>query len=119
MISEFTIELCYFVQPRKATPINTHTLHPWVFIDQCTGQLLNVRNQRVLYGKSTRLRELVIVHLPLKSLQDTALLCLLKHLQNVDAVEQLEIPQALKRDLRNAFRIFEEHKKRLREETER
>ncbi|KAG4071688.1 hypothetical protein HA402_011842 [Bradysia odoriphaga] len=110
------------LEPFKGTPINTYALHPWVFIDRPTGQLLNafseayrIKNRQVLFGRSLGKREKVFIQSPMKSLQDITLLSLLKQLQNVDVVDRLEIPQILKRDLRKVFRIYDEHRKRLEE----
>lgn len=61
-------------------------------------------------------REKVFIHLPMKRLEDLALLCLLKHLENGDVVDKLEIPQILKQDLQKVFLIYEEHKRRLQEQ---
>ncbi|KAJ6642261.1 Protein Vhl [Pseudolycoriella hygida] len=108
------------LNPNSGTPINTYSMHPWIFIDRSTGQLLQVRNESVLFGKPIYAqREKVYIHLPMKSLQDLALLCLLNSLESVDAVDELEIPEILKRDLRTVFLIREEHKKRLKEQVER
>lgn len=99
----------------KITPLNTYTSHPFVFIDNSTGQLLHVNNQPVFFAKSLEReqREKVIIHLPMKSLQDTALLCLFKQLKDVDSVDELEIPENLKCDLKQIFLVHEKHKRRL------
>lgn len=73
-----------------------------------------MNNEPVFFGKPLRLRrQKVIVHSPLKSLQDITLIRLSEHLRDVDAVDELEIPQILKPNLRKAVQICEEHKKRL------
>lgn len=94
-------------QPRQTIPINTYVSHPWVFIDNFTGQLLHVRHKPVLYGREfpTRAREKVCLHLPMKRLQNIVMESLLTHLNSVDVVDQLEIPEMLKRELRHVFRI--------------
>ncbi len=112
-------KLFQYPQPFKGIPINTHTLHPWIFIDHSTGQLMYTNNKKVLFGRRLPKREKVFVHLPMNSLQEIALICLLKHLRDVNVVEELEIPQILKRDLRKVFLIYEEHQKRLLEQPER
>lgn len=102
------------IKPFEGTNLNTYALHPWVFIDRSSGQLLHCRNKPVLYGKPiATAREKVFIHLPMKSLQDITLLCLLNHLKDVKVVDKLEIPQILKQDLRKMFLIYEEHKRRL------
>ncbi|XP_063700341.1 protein Vhl [Culicoides brevitarsis] len=116
----FTSQLVLYktLKPLDRFMINTFQTHPWIFMDKFTGERMVVENEEVYWPKPWYLkidprqrmirRTLVRIQFPLRSLKKNAMWSVVRHLQNGECIQDLQIPVSLRRELET---LFKRHKR--------
>lgn len=108
----------------ETLPINTYVSHPWVFINRSTGEYQEVNHKNIFWPTQLILMntnrerclscELIKIHMPLRTLKQSALLTIFRQLSNENAINELsnELPKSLIDNLTNIFKLYRENAER-------
>lgn len=101
--------------PDTRTALNTYSSHPWIFKDANTGELMHVNHKEVYWPEPWILTKLttrspINIHLPLRTLGETATWIIAGNLSSEESIDRLEIPKKLCEDLKAVFKTMNEYK---------